>query len=128
MLQNFLPHKVKKEADDNEQRGDAKEILFRVEQLPPEVQKNLPALVNHLESDFFAEWEQIKDHFVLFKIEDFAGRLQQCAIRYGVKHLEAYADRLLEAIEALDLEALKKEMQDFPDLLKSLKASKLNKL
>jgi PAS domain S-box-containing protein len=94
---------------------------FNPGELPPEIQKKLPLLLQLLQTDYMPEWEQIKDHFVIFKIEDFAKRLHKTAGTFGAAFLQDYANSLLQAADDLDLEALKDELQLFPELLKKMK-------
>ena len=84
--------------------------------------KRLPELVATLENEFLPEWERIKDLWVLFKIEDFALRLRKTAKSYGVDYLTAYADRLLQALDSLDLELVKKELHTLPDVVEEIKS------
>lgn len=120
MLQQHLPYKDKtagnKEASDNQS--------YRIEldpaQLPPDLQKKLPMLLQLLQNEYLPEWELIKDHFVIFKIEDFAKRLHKTAETFGVPFLQEYASSLLQAADDLDLEALKEWLQMFPDLLSKM--------
>jgi hypothetical protein len=73
-----------------------------------------------LQNDYLPEWEQIKDHFVLFKIEEFANRLHKTAGTFGVTFLQDYANSLLQAADDLDLEALKEGLRVFPELLEKM--------
>lgn len=122
MLQRFLKHSLKPDTTITLSQHPAEDNMdFKASALPAEVKKQLPALIEILNTTFVEEWQQIKDHFVLFKIEDFAKRLKKTAESFKVEFLAHYADRLLSDIDALDLESLKKELHQFPDVLNRLK-------
>ncbi len=122
MLKRFLKYFVKPETNDKlTQQAAGKDLEFDASVLPEEVKKQLPALTEILNTEFMEQWTQIKDHFVLFKIEDFAKRLQQTAESFHVDFLARYAGRLIDDIDTLDLESLKKQLHQFPDLVNRLK-------
>jgi PAS domain S-box-containing protein len=77
----------------------------------------LAELLKVLQQDFVPGWEAIKDQWVLFKIEDFARKLQQLAATYGFDFLEIYANIMITQIDKLDLEALKDSLQAFPAII-----------
>lgn len=121
MLQNFLKHSIKTETGKKQkEQADIDEVVFDVSALPEEVRNKLPALAGVLNTTFLKEWEQIKDHFVLFKIEDFAKRLHQTAESFKIDFLVRYANRLLADVDGLNLESLKKDLHQFPDIVKKL--------
>ena len=78
------------------------------------------SLATLLQDSFVPEWESIKDHWVLFKIEDFARRLRQVSITHELEYLTSYADTLLLSVDAVDLESLKSELAWFPDVVTNI--------
>ncbi len=121
MLQRFLKHSIKPETTSTlKQQAAEEDMNFDASALPEGVKKQLPALIEILNTAFIEEWKHIKDHFVLFKIEDFAKRLQKTADSFKVEFLARYANRLLSDVDTLDLESLKKELHQFPNVVKKL--------
>ncbi len=112
-LLKFLDHSVSEDPA-NKARKDTKTYhRFDPAELPPETRAKIPALKRILQDEYLKEWEHIKDHFVLFKIEDFAMRLRQTAEKFQVEFIKNYADKLLDDIDNLDLESLRKELHAF---------------
>ncbi len=96
---------------------------LKAEGLSPEVQEKLPDLLQELKNTYLPRWEVIKDHLVLFKIEEFARDLHAAASKYGFGFLENYCNRLLSHVDILDLESLKKDLRAFPTIIKQLEQS-----
>jgi PAS domain S-box-containing protein len=120
MLQRHLPYTARKTGMQKTLESKSTWMTFSLAQLPPETHKKLPLLLLLLQNDYLPEWEQIKDHFVLFKIEEFANRLHKTAGTFGVTFLQDYANSLLQAADDLDLEALKEGLRIFPELLEKM--------
>jgi NRPS condensation-like uncharacterized protein len=57
---------------------------------------------------------------VLFKIEEFAVDLKQLALRYDIKFLANYADKILIDLEMVDLDSLKETLDIFPRIISSV--------
>ncbi len=117
MLQRFLDHTVTEEAETKTRKDTGAHTRFDPSQLKPEVRAKIPALAEILHNEYLPEWEQIKNHFVLFKIEDFAKRLRQTADTFQIDFLKDYAEKLLLDIDGLDLESLRKELHSFADIV-----------
>ncbi len=90
------------------------------EKLPPEALDKLPDLLEIIHEQFIPQWESIKDHWVLFKIEDFAIQLRKTAEDHRLESLVAFTSQLLEAVESLDLERIKELLEQFPEIVKAL--------
>ncbi len=120
MLQQYLPFQTITNKAHKAEKDQQASMEFNPAQLSPETQKKLPALLYMLNHDYLPEWENIKDQFVLFKIEDFAKRLHHVAGTFDVEFLQTYANVLLQAHDSIDLETLKEELQKFPLLLKQM--------
>ncbi|MFP4691798.1 MAG: ATP-binding protein [Bacteroidales bacterium] len=88
--------------------------------LPQETRQQLPHLLDILHQQYMSDWEKIKDHWVLFKIEDFALQLRKFGANHRLDTLTAYADQLLSAIDSLDLEQIKEILGAFPETLQKL--------
>ena len=90
------------------------------DELPPEALSKLPDLLDVLHEQFIPQWDTIKDHWVLFKIEDFALQLRKTAEEYRMDCLEKFSTQLIEAVESLDLERIKELLKQFPEIVKGL--------
>ncbi len=67
-----------------------------------------------LEERYMVEWKEIKDYFVLFRIEDFALSLRKFSQRHDLIFLVNYSNRLLIDVDNIDLDAIKRELGKFP--------------
>lgn len=120
-LQKFLELDI--EEEETEETVDLDNPVLeqlQSEGIGPEVQQKLPDLIKELKDGYLPRWEGIKDHLVLFKIEEFSRDLRATADKYGFKFLVNYSDRLLTHIEILDLESLKADLRTFPDIIEEL--------
>ena len=120
-LQKFLELDI--EEEETEETVDLDNPVLeqlQSEGIGPEVQQKLPDLIKELKDGYLPRWEGIKDHLVLFKIEEFSRDLRATADKYGFKFLVNYSDRLLTHIEILDLESLKTDLRAFPDIIEAL--------
>lgn len=91
--------------------------LVQLTKLPEALINILPEIEHKLEKEFLPYWENIKDQFVLFRIEDFANKLKDFASLYKFQFLERYADKIKEELEVVDLEALSDTLSRFPKIL-----------
>lgn len=120
-LEKFLELDIEeKEAEETLELDNPVLDQLQSEGVDPEVQQKLPDLVKEMKDDYLPRWEAIKDHLVLFKIEEFASDLRATADKYGFKFLMNYCDRLLTHVEILDLESLKTDLGTFPDIIEEL--------
>ncbi len=90
------------------------------DELSEQCREKLPGLLKKLQEEFYPRWEEIKDHWVLFKIEDFGLHLRNEAEEAGAEYLVHYAERLLESVDYFDLENIKAVLQEFPEMVKCL--------
>ncbi len=120
MLGKYLPHeRIDEEAG---MPAGKREQFIRTDKLrlSAEERQKLPALLKVLNNEYLPRWEVIKDHWVLFKIEEFARQLKQTAQTMGFRFLQEYSDSLLEKADSLDLEAVKPTLAAFPDIIRKL--------
>ena len=83
---------------------------------------SLPEIVQLLNDDFLPRWESIESQLVLFKIEEFAGDLLSFAIEYKFQYLIDYANKLIDELEIIDLEAIQTSLQSFPIIIQELRS------
>lgn len=84
------------------------------------LKEKFPALLEELKNRYLPEWNQLKDQWVLFKIEEFATRLKETARSYGADFLVAYSQNMHVQADSLDLEALKESMAAFPEIIREM--------
>ena len=85
-----------------------------------DMKTRLPEMIDVLKEEFLPQWEQLKDQWVLFKIEEFSNQLKKAAANADLIFLETYADQMRHQVETLDLEALKESMDAFPRIIEEM--------
>ncbi|MEI6695102.1 MAG: PAS domain S-box protein [Bacteroidota bacterium] len=76
--------------------------------------KELPEIHKILNEKYLPLWDNIKDHLIIFKIEEFCDGLKQLSVKYQFQYLIDYTNKMNEDLESLDLESLKRILKDFP--------------
>ena len=121
ILAKYLDHeKLTKKVEGKPSKVSFKFKLPDISKFSPEQMEQVKKLAVLLNDGFLPEWKNIKDHWVLFKIEDFARRLRQAAQNHQMDYLTQYADTLLLSVDAVDLESLKEELSWFPELAENI--------
>ena len=92
-------------------------ITNALDNLPEEVQFALPQIRDILKNQLLPQWEKIKDQLVLFRIEEFANDLFELSMRFNFVFLTNYANKIISQLEIIDLEAINKSLNDFPQIL-----------
>jgi len=119
-LAQHLAHHYEAEAAAPREQEEQQSVPSCRDELPPEALSKLPDLLDVLHDQFIPQWDTIKDHWVLFKIEDFALQLRKTAEEYQMDCLEKFSTQLIEAVESLDLERIRELLEQFPDIVKGL--------
>jgi signal transduction histidine kinase/CheY-like chemotaxis protein len=88
--------------------------------MPEDLRGELPEIIKELRETYLPQWEQIKDHLVIFRIEAFASQLKALAEERNLLFLQAYAEKLMQETERFDIEALKESLAAFPDTLNKI--------
>lgn len=91
--------------------------ILEIQNVPDERIHLVVELGQILRSKFIPQWENMKDTLVLFTIETFAADLKKLAMEYQVQYLAAYADKILEDIDTVDIESLKDNLKKFPGIV-----------
>ena len=126
MLGEFLPYdKVSPDAEAADDKPARKTDLPSAPvtgsiAISDDMKARLPDLLDVLKGDFLPQWEQLKDQWVLFKIEEFSSRLKSTAASSGFAFLETYADQMRHQVDNLDLESLKESMDAFPRIIEEM--------
>ncbi len=77
-------------------------------------------LIITLKSELYNEWTNINEKGLIFKIEEFANHLGELSSTVNIKPLNNYCRELNSALETLDVEKLRIEVQKYPDVIKEL--------
>jgi signal transduction histidine kinase/DNA-binding NarL/FixJ family response regulator/preprotein translocase subunit YajC len=80
----------------------------------------LPQIITILQEELMPEWETIKDTFILFKIESFSDQLVDLANEFDFPYMADYALRIKEQVDSIDLEGIKRTINEFPRLIANL--------
>jgi PAS domain S-box-containing protein len=114
-LTRFLNHKI----DSKQKSSVIKEKLW-TENLHEDTINNLPDIIDILRAEFEPKWKKIKDTLVLFNIETFAAELKEMGEGYTFTYLIDYANKLIEDIDLVDLEALEIRLREFPEMINKI--------
>ena len=82
--------------------------------------QQLQTLTGMLKDIFLPQWKELKDQFVLYKIETFAVQLKEVAISFNFAYLENYAKRLIEATESFDTDKIQDVLMVFPEIIANI--------
>ena len=115
ILKRFIKHTSQRNIDSVNRKNAT------LDSLPDDVRRLLPELLALLETKYMPEWETIKDSFVLFSIDAFSESIRNLADEYRILFLSAYAEKLKESVDAVDLEEIKKTLGEFPEIISELK-------
>ena len=88
--------------------------LSYLENLPDDILRVLPQIEESLRIILLPKWKIINGKLVLFKIEEFANDLKQLAVSFNFTYLSDYADKVIEELEMVDLDALRETLSEFP--------------
>ncbi len=80
---------------------------------------SLPVLIPLLKDDMMNEWIAIKDHLILYRIEEFSVKLDKIGEDNSYEYLREYASRLFSGLEAVDIDIIKRLMADFPRVVEN---------
>jgi CheY-like chemotaxis protein/anti-sigma regulatory factor (Ser/Thr protein kinase) len=111
----FLKHRMKSVDSDEEQVK-----AYSPEIITDEIFSNLPAIQKDLTDLMMSKWDRIKDHLVLFRIEEFAHELNTISAGSGLNYLINYSTRLGEDLEIVDLEAIRETLNEFPRIIEKI--------
>ncbi len=115
IISKFLKYKIEK--SDVKEAQNKKSLK---ESIPGDVISRLPDILEELENEYLIEWNQIKNSFILYKIEEFANKLDKFAQNAKINYLKEYANLLLDNIKNVDLDLLKENLNNFSQVIREL--------
>ncbi|MEZ5069501.1 MAG: ATP-binding protein [Bacteroidales bacterium] len=118
-LTRYLPYEDVPPGEETEETCCDEQDL---DDLPEEIQVRLPELVGRLKDEFQGRWEAIRDTLVLYKIEGFGNDIRSVGEEYQLTYLSDYAEQILEALEIVDLDAMRSAIQVFPHILSTIES------
>jgi hypothetical protein len=68
------------------------------------------------------DWYEIKDNLVIYKIEDFARKLEKLNRYYSIEAINQYHGELKESLNNFDIEKIEEKIGEFPKLVENIKA------
>ncbi len=116
MLMKYIPHEFITPNPETEEEPREK---FKIE-LSPKAKSELPSLLSSLENEIRPNWEEIKDSFVLYKIENFIKDIDSFGHKYALSFIHDYAQTLQNDMEIIDLESLKENLAFFSEIHSSM--------
>ncbi|HEY9124580.1 MAG TPA: ATP-binding protein, partial [Bacteroidales bacterium] len=111
-LMRLLPHEV---IDNTEkiERNNIEEV-FNIEQ-------NNEYLFKILESEMMPIWETFESQQPLDEVEGFAKKIREIGQEYSCEPVISYGNLLVRAINNFDIDAMLKNLNDFPKLISTFK-------
>ena len=80
----------------------------------------LPATFRELRTEIIPKWGELQGALDMQEIKNFAQMLLQFAGQHEVQHLQTYSQKLLNYLDALDIEWIESTLKAFPAELKAL--------
>jgi len=100
--------------------SEPKVPLLNGKELSRELVHRLPEIADHLNERFKPIWLSLKDHIVLFEIEDFANELLEFAVKIDFRYLMNYAKLVLQHVDQVQIEDLTRQISWFPEVIKQI--------
>ncbi len=118
VLTEFLDYDEVMLENDLEDTAVDDNINFSV---PEGLEERYADVNKELEERYMTEWREIKDYFVLFRIEDFSLSLRNFSQKNDLNILVEYSNQLLKDVDNIDLYSVKIQLGKFPVYLNQLK-------
>jgi hypothetical protein len=112
-IMDILPH-------EKIQASPAMEKISEDKILPDTVAERLPELLWVLESEYKADWEKIKNKQPIELVEKFGNNIIKLGSEYNIDLLKEYGESIKISVDAFDVESIKKNVSNFPGLLRKL--------
>ncbi len=89
--------------------------------LPESVMAKLPSVINVIETKYNADWEKLRKKQPIEMVEQFGDDILNLGNDYNIELLREYGSSLKVSVDSFDVELIKKNISDFPGILKKLK-------
>jgi len=78
-------------------------------------------VISRLENDLMDDWQEIKDNLLIYKIEEFVGKIESLEGFSEVAPLVKYDKELKKTLNNFDIEGLQTKIREYPKLIKRIK-------
>jgi|GEM_PF-1264447 len=113
-LTEFLPYTSKEDPRGEHDLSSVSEM-----KLSPDQRSRIIA---QLEEDLMKDWHEIRDNLLIYKIEEFAGKIQALEGFKDIGPLWLYYQQLREHLNNFDIEGLQDKIREFPSVVEEIKA------
>ncbi|TAJ13950.1 PAS domain S-box protein [Marinilabiliaceae bacterium JC017] len=115
-LARYLPY----QKTDEQVKEETKDIITGKE-LSNVNNKELGDFIKVMEESFLPTWNGLKDHLIIYKIEEFMTELQNVSQKYKVNPMVNYVTDIKVDLDSFDLDKVHIKLRNFPNLLEQLK-------
>jgi CheY-like chemotaxis protein len=115
-LSKYLPHKIQEVKKEEKQEDLQADYEIRGETI-----KNLPLIIEKLETEMMDEWNKFRDQQPMDKVKEFGSQIKTIGEENDVRILSNYGKNLKLAVNNVDIEKMLRLINDFPELLQKLK-------
>ncbi len=118
-LKKHLPHTVKQRLSVAE-KGTAEETVSG-ETISPEAAARLPELIQILENEFIAKWEDIRETLIFDEVGEFAKQVKAQGTKYACGSLTNWGETVIRQMQNFDMESLAVTFEKFPEIIRTLR-------
>lgn len=118
VLTRFLPYRTESVTKKEEAgTGDQPRIKSSIEPLSPGASAELAHRFEDMQNNLKAEWELLKNAFIIDEIETFAEKITGLGKETGIKSFTRWGGQLLAQAQNIDMEKIPQTLAEFPGLL-----------
>lgn len=118
-LRKHLPHTLKKISVPAEEGTERESVCM--ESLSPETVARLPELIQILEDECVAEWEDIRETLIFDEIEEFADQVREQGMKYDYPPLVRWSGMMIRKMQNFDMETLPAMFGKLPEIIQELR-------
>lgn len=118
-LKRHLPHTVKKRPSVAEKK--TAEDIVSEDTISPEMAARLPELIQILENEFIAKWEDIRETLIFDELREFADQVSAEGMKCACGPLTDWSKAVIRQMQNFELEYLAVTFENFPEIIKMLK-------
>ncbi len=91
-------------------------------EISPELSAEIPALLEFLENDGVALWENARKNGFFNDIREFGEKLKHMGENYRIIPIQEYGDELMAYVAGFDIENMNAQLATYPQLVEQVKA------
>ncbi len=119
-IRKHLPHTVEDARTGPEEKAAAWE-RGSGEAISPEIVSRLRELIQILENEFVAKWEEIRETLIFDEIEDFTKWVNEHGMKYACLPVTVWSETVNRQMENFDMDALPGTFAKFPEIIEELR-------